>query len=496
MRPTGVRDRLLGSRHPADAPPDHAVFFREGADDEGALGHALQRQRVDERPSVEEEALHGGVVDEEEVLLAAEVADDPPVLLVEVAARGHRGAHEQETGRRRADDLREGVAVEAPAVVLGHEGDKARRPACEADAVDDARVGRVGDDDLVVLVHEREHRVQEPLHTSGGDDDLANRVVAVAGPLGREVGDGRAEIEVAGEGKPAVGLGRVEAGDRLGNGLGRQREVGVEVLHPQDGAPARVGRGGDLVDAKAPDRLDALGSPHGGSRECTPVCCPRESRDRRPVFVVVLGRRAGARRPPGPRSRSLGVDVKLIVGHDPPGRLTKLLHPKEGRHTPPPDYVLPVGRSVIVPANASLPNIVSSPPAMLRMKRIFAEEQFDVVHVHEPLAPILSPFALIVADCPAVATVHAAGERLGWYPMGNRLWGIAADRADLFIAVSEAACRSAEPYLGGPFEVIPNGIVLPMRSGCREPRWQCRLHRAKRTAEGPAGSPALVATCG
>ena len=86
---------------------------------------------------------------------------------------------------------------------------------------------------------------------------------------------------------------------------------------------------------------------------------------------------------------------------------------------------------------------------MLRMKRIFAEEQFDVVHVHEPLAPILSPFALIVADCPAVATVHAAGERLGWYPMGNRLWGIAADRADLFIAVSEAARRSAEPYLGG-----------------------------------------------
>ena len=33
----------------------------------------------------------------------------------------------------------------------------------------------------------------------------------------------------------------------------------------------------------------------------------------------------------------VGVDVKLILGHDPPGRLTKLLHPKEGRHTPPPD---------------------------------------------------------------------------------------------------------------------------------------------------------------
>ncbi len=159
----------------------------------------------------------------------------------------------------------------------------------------------------------------------------------------------------------------------------------------------------------------------------------------------------------------VGVDVRLIVGHDPPGRLTKLLHPKEGRHTPPPDYVVPVGRSVIVPANASLPNIVLSPPSMLRMKRIFEREQFDVVHVHEPLAPVLSVFALLVAEARTVSTSHAAGERLGWYPLGKRCWGIAAERIDYRIAVSEAARRAAEPNVGGPMEVIPNGIVLPPR---------------------------------
>jgi len=161
--------------------------------------------------------------------------------------------------------------------------------------------------------------------------------------------------------------------------------------------------------------------------------------------------------------QSLGVEAKIIMGHDPPGQLTKLLHPKEGRHVRPPDYVIPVGRSVIVPANASLPNIILSPPAMLRMRRIFAEERFDVIHVHEPYAPILSAFALIVADCPTVATFHAAGEKLGWYPMGRRVWGIAVDRADHRIAVSEAARRAAEPYAGGAMEVIPNGIFLPER---------------------------------
>ena len=55
---------------------------------------------------------------------------------------------------------------------------------------------------------------------------------------------------------------------------------------------------------------------------------------------------------------------------------------------------------MIVPANASLPNLILSPPAMLRMRRIFAEERFDVVHVHEPYAPILSVFALVVGGLP------------------------------------------------------------------------------------------------
>jgi phosphatidyl-myo-inositol alpha-mannosyltransferase len=161
--------------------------------------------------------------------------------------------------------------------------------------------------------------------------------------------------------------------------------------------------------------------------------------------------------------RDLGVEAKILMGHDPPGRLTKLLHPKEGRHTRPPDYVIPVGRSVIVPANASLPNIILSPPAMWRMRRVFAQERFDVVHVHEPYAPILSAFALVVADCPTVMTCHAAGEKLGWYPLGRKVWGVAVDRADYRIAVSESARRAAEPYAGGPLEVIPNGIFLPDR---------------------------------
>ncbi|MGH3022309.1 MAG: glycosyltransferase family 4 protein [Gaiellaceae bacterium] len=162
--------------------------------------------------------------------------------------------------------------------------------------------------------------------------------------------------------------------------------------------------------------------------------------------------------------RRLGHDARIVMGHDPPGRLTWLLHPKQGRHGRPPDYVLPVGRSVIVPANASLPNIILSPNALLRMRRIWERERFDVVHVHEPFAPALSAFALATAPCPIVVTCHSAGERLAWYPIGKVLWGSVMTRVERRIAVSEAARRAAEPYIGGPFEVIPNGIDLPPES--------------------------------
>jgi phosphatidylinositol alpha-mannosyltransferase len=114
---------------------------------------------------------------------------------------------------------------------------------------------------------------------------------------------------------------------------------------------------------------------------------------------------------------------------------------------------------VIVPANASLSNVCLTPQSMPRIKRAFQREQFDVVHVHEPLAPIISQYALAAAPCPIVSTSHAAGGR--WWKWGPRLWPVLIPRIDYRIAVSEEARRAAEPCLGGPFEIIPNGVALP-----------------------------------
>ena len=169
--------------------------------------------------------------------------------------------------------------------------------------------------------------------------------------------------------------------------------------------------------------------------------------------------------------RELGVDAKIIIGNDPPGRLTRMLHTRPGRHDEPPSHVLPVGRTVMIPANASLANVVLTPQSMGRMRRIFREQRFDVVHVHEPFAPLLSAYALAKVDCPLVVTCHSSGGR--WLPVGRVLWGhLLRERIDHRIAVSEQARRAALPHVQGEFEVIPNGVELPPA-----PRFAGREHR-------------------
>ncbi len=159
--------------------------------------------------------------------------------------------------------------------------------------------------------------------------------------------------------------------------------------------------------------------------------------------------------------REFGHDARIIIGHDPPGRLTKMLHPREGRHERPPEYVIPVGRSVIIPANGSLSNVVLTPRSMWRIGRVLERERFDVLHVHEPLTPIISAYALTAATCPVVSTSHVAGEGQRWYPVARSAWGFLAERIDYRIAVSEGARQVAERFIGGPIEVIPNGVVIP-----------------------------------
>jgi phosphatidyl-myo-inositol alpha-mannosyltransferase len=161
--------------------------------------------------------------------------------------------------------------------------------------------------------------------------------------------------------------------------------------------------------------------------------------------------------------RGLGHDVRIICGNDPPGTFTRVLHPRVGRHTDVPPYVIPIGRSVIVPANGSLPNIILSPRAFFRITRVLERERFDVLHLHEPMTPVPCVATLAVTRTPTVATFHASGE-LSWIKLGKPLWGFLMDRIDHRIAVSEQARESAARYFPADYEIVPNGVLIPPRA--------------------------------
>ena len=163
----------------------------------------------------------------------------------------------------------------------------------------------------------------------------------------------------------------------------------------------------------------------------------------------------------------LGIETRTIMGNDPPGSFTRVLHPRLGRHGYPPPDVIPVGRSVIVPANGSLPNIVLSPRSVLRIREALERERFDLLHLHEPMTPAICIAANALARVPLVGTFHAHGS-LGWMRMGKPLWGFLAERLDARIAVSEHAAESARAWLPGEYEVVPNGVLIPPRAAAGE----------------------------
>jgi phosphatidyl-myo-inositol alpha-mannosyltransferase len=158
--------------------------------------------------------------------------------------------------------------------------------------------------------------------------------------------------------------------------------------------------------------------------------------------------------------RALGHEVKTIMGNDPPGQFTRILHPRHGRHGSPPPDVIPIGRSVIVPANGSLPNIILSPRSFFRIKQALRREQFDVVHLHEPMTPTPCIATLATCTAPMVGTFHASGD-LGWMKLATPVWGFLAERLDRRIAVSEKARQSASAWLPGDYDIVPNGVLIP-----------------------------------
>ncbi len=154
-------------------------------------------------------------------------------------------------------------------------------------------------------------------------------------------------------------------------------------------------------------------------------------------------------------------DVRILAPWDPPDRITRVTHRGAPQRHPMPENLVPLGRSFALNGNGSVSNLAWSPTGMVKLRRALAAEPFDVVHVHEPIAPFIGPDTCSWRGAPVIGTFHAYSTN----PITNNLGNLAGVRRKLNqlharIAVSEAAAWTGRRWFGGEYTVIPNGVDL------------------------------------
>jgi phosphatidylinositol alpha-mannosyltransferase len=130
----------------------------------------------------------------------------------------------------------------------------------------------------------------------------------------------------------------------------------------------------------------------------------------------------------------------------------------------------PIGRPVPIRTAGSVARITFSVWRYSKVKAFFRNHQFDIVHVHEPLVPMLGCFAVLCANSVNVATFHQYRERSFFYPLAHTPIRAALDRRlHGRIAVSKPAAQFIGQWFPGDYRIIPNGIDLDHFQRTMEP---------------------------
>jgi phosphatidylinositol alpha-mannosyltransferase len=145
---------------------------------------------------------------------------------------------------------------------------------------------------------------------------------------------------------------------------------------------------------------------------------------------------------------SWGHEVKIIAP------ASKAVTNLEGRF-------IPIGTPRPVPTSGSIARITLSPWLSSKIKAVLAKEKFDIIHLHEPLMPMLCTTVLRLSDTATVGTFHACQGRPSYHfggPVTTFFLKRWFRKLDGKIAVSVPAMEYARKHLLGFYDIIPNGI--------------------------------------
>src|SRR4051794_11527405 len=153
-----------------------------------------------------------------------------------------------------------------------------------------------------------------------------------------------------------------------------------------------------------------------------------------------------------------GHDVTVFAPFDPDRRRTALMHrgaKPQARGVP--EWLVPLGPTIGWPSNGAVSNLAPTPYAVSTLRRELRAGGFDVVHLHEPVAPVIGWGAPTSTDAPLVGPFHCSSESAPPHKVAALVGARRKlNRLSMRIAVSEAAAWTGRRFYGGPLPGIPH----------------------------------------
>jgi phosphatidylinositol alpha-mannosyltransferase len=152
--------------------------------------------------------------------------------------------------------------------------------------------------------------------------------------------------------------------------------------------------------------------------------------------------------------RHLGHEVTVIGPKDPDER--ELADKGDGGLS---GETFVMGNTTALRSNGSVAPVTISPISAMRAERFVRKGGFDVLHLHEPLAPVAAYGFVVSAPVPMVGTYHRSGVSK-WVPVLKPLVKLVGSCLQVRVAVSEAARETAERSSKGEYELLFNGVDM------------------------------------
>jgi len=127
------------------------------------------------------------------------------------------------------------------------------------------------------------------------------------------------------------------------------------------------------------------------------------------------------------------------------------------------DRFIPIGKPRPIPSSGSIARVTISPWLSSKIKAVLDRERFDIVHLHEPLMPMLCTTVLRLSPAANIGTFHACHGRPGYNfakPFGKWILKRWFRKLHGKIAVSKPATEFAREHFPGYYNIIPNGVDI------------------------------------